>query len=60
MIASPAIDCAITDVETQMSLGLIHSALVLEFDEEVEKWDEVLALIGDRTKAIARAYVYTN
>ena len=43
-----------------MSLGLIHSALVLEFDEEVEKWDEVLALIGDRTKAIARAYVYTK
>ena len=55
-----SIDCAITDVETQMSLGLIHSALVLEFDEEVEKWDEVLALIGDRTKAIARAYVYTK
>ena len=50
--------CALKDVETQMSLGLIQTALVLEFDEEVEAWDKVLALINDRTEAIARAHVY--
>lgn len=50
--------CALKDVETQMSLGLIKTALVLEFDEEVEAWDKVLALINDRTEAIARAHVY--
>ena len=53
-----SLDCAIADVEAQMSLGLIRSALVLEFDEEVEAWDNVLALIGDRTKAIARVHLY--
>ena len=50
--------CALRDIETQMSLGLIKNALVLEFDEEVEAWDEVLAKIGDRTQAIAKAYIY--
>ena len=50
--------CALKDVETQMSLGLIQTALVLEFDEEVEAWDKVLALINDCTEAIARAHVY--
>ena len=50
--------CALADIETQISLGMIKSALVLEFDEEVEAWDKVLALIGDRTQAIARAHVY--
>jgi len=54
-----SLDCALKDIETQMSLGLIRSALVLDFDEEVEAWDKVLALINDRTEAIARAYVYT-
>ena len=50
--------CALKDIETQMSLGLIKNALVLEFDEEVEAWDEVLALINDRTQALAKAYIY--
>ena len=50
---------ALTDIETQMSLGLIKTALVLEFDEEVEAWDKVLQLIEDRTHAIARAHVYS-
>lgn len=51
--------CALRDIETQMSLGLIKNALVLEFDEEVEAWDEVLAHINDRTHAVAKAYIYT-
>lgn len=50
--------CALMDIRTQICLGQIRNALVLEFDEEVETWDEVLALIGDKTQAIARAYVY--
>ena len=52
--------CALKDIETQMSLGLIKTALVLEFDEEEESWNKVLALIGDHTQAVARAHVYIN
>ena len=52
--------CALMDIETQMSLGQIRSALVLEFDEQVEVWDQVLQLIGDRTENIARVTVYTK
>ncbi len=52
--------CALMDIETQMALGMIDSALVLEFDEEVEAWDAVLALIGDKTQAIARAHMYVR
>ncbi len=50
--------CAMTDIRSQMALGRIHSALVLEFDEQVDAWDEVLALIGERTHNVARAHVY--
>ena len=50
--------CALKDIETQMQLGLIRTALVLEFDEQVDTWDSVLAHIGDRTRALARAYIY--
>jgi 3-oxoacyl-(acyl-carrier-protein) synthase len=54
-----SLQCAITDVETQMNLGLIRNALVLEFDEQVEAWDNVLQLINDRTTNIAKAYFLT-
>ena len=54
-----SLQCAITDIEAQMSLGLIHNALVLEFDEQVEAWDNVLQLIDDSTQNIAKAYVLT-
>lgn len=50
--------CSLMDIKTQMALGQINNALILEFDEQVEAWDQVLALIGDETKAIAHAYVY--
>ncbi len=53
-----SLQCALADIESQMALGLIKNALVLEFDEQVETWDNVLALINDRTQAIARAYIY--
>ena len=50
--------CALMDIRCQMALGRIRSALVLEFDEQVEVWDEVLSLIGEKTHNIARAHVY--
>jgi len=54
-----SLQCAISDVEAQMNLGMIHNALVLEFDEQVEAWDNVLQLINDRTTNIAKAYILT-
>ena len=54
-----SLQCAINDVETQMSLGLIRNALVLEFDEQVDVWDNVLQLINDHTTNIANAYMLT-
>ena len=54
-----SLQCAISDVEAQMSLGLIRNALVLEFDEQVEAWDKVLQLIDDHTNNIAKATVLT-
>jgi len=51
--------CAMTDIRTQMSLGLIRNALVLEFDEEVEAWDKVLQHIGEKTQNIAKATIIT-
>lgn len=52
--------CTLMDVRTQMELGLIRNALVLEFDEQVEAWDQVLQHIGDRTQAVAKAYILTK
>lgn len=53
-----ALDCALNDIETQMSLGYIRSALLLRFDEEVEAWDRVLALTGERIHPCASASMY--
>ena len=53
-----SLECALADMQAQMSLGLIHNALVLEFDEQVETWDHVLSLIHDCTGDIARATIY--
>lgn len=53
-----SLDCALKDIETQMSLGLIDNALVLEFDEQEDLWDRVLANIGQATQAVARAHIY--
>lgn len=53
-----SMECAVADIEAQMNLGMIKTALVLEFDEQVDAWDEVLALIGGQTHNVARAYMY--
>lgn len=55
-----SLECALTDIETQMSLGMIKTALVLEFDEQVDAWDQVLTLVGDRTHNVARAHMYVK
>lgn len=55
-----SLDCALADICTQMSLGLINTAMVIEFDEQVDAWDAVLQQIGDRTEDIARVHIYTN
>lgn len=55
-----SLECALMDIRCQMALGRIRSALVLEFDEQVAEWDEVLALVGEQSKNIARAYIYVK
>ena len=55
-----SIDSALLDVACQMSLGRIRTALVLEFDEQVDEWDNVLANIGSQTHNIARAHIYKS
>ena len=52
--------CALIDIQTQMTLGMINNALVLEFDEQVDAWDQVLQKINDQTHDIARASIYKN
>ena len=54
-----SLECALADIRAQMALGRIKNALVLEFDEQTEQWDQVLRHIGERTCDIARAYVYS-
>ena len=48
---------AMQDVTNQMALGRIKTALILEFDEQVAEWDEVLKHIDCQTQNIARAHV---
>ena len=55
-----SLDCALMDIQCQMALGRIHSALVLEFDEQVDAWDHVLSHIGEQTHNIAKASLYVN
>ena len=49
---------AVQDVTNQMALGRIRTALILEFDESVPEWDEVLEQINSKTQNIARAHVF--
>ena len=55
-----SVACATTDITAQLSLGLIHSALLIEFDEQVDAWDAVLCHIGDKTQNIAKVTVFTT
>ncbi len=52
-------ECALADIRSQMSLGLIRNAMIIEFDEQVDAWDNVLQHIGDRTENKARVTMYT-
>lgn len=52
--------CALTDIRNLMVLGRIKNALVLEFDEKVELWDQALQHIGAQTEDRAKAYVYSR
>lgn len=58
--AQETMEAAMMDIRTQMALGMIRTALVLAFDEQVDTWDEVLQHIGQQTHAIARATIYTR
>ena len=49
---------AMMDIQTQMALRMIKSALVLQFDEQVELWDQVLTQVDEPMQAIAHAYIY--
>ena len=51
--------CALTDIRSQFALGRIKSALVLQFDEQVEQWDKALCIVGGKTSNVAIAEVYT-
>ncbi|MBR6167220.1 MAG: beta-ketoacyl-[Paludibacteraceae bacterium] len=51
---------AMNDIEAQMALGMIDSALVLRFDEEVESWNSVLAHIGEQMQPAAQVEIYVN
>ena len=48
---------AILDVSMQIQLGMLESALVIEFDEYVEKWDGMLQAISLSSKCIAKAQI---
>ena len=53
------VNAALTDIQCQMALGRIQNALVLEFDEHVPEWDEVLKNINQQTYNIAKATIYS-
>lgn len=55
-----SLECAMTDIKTQMALGRIKTALILEFDERVDEWDKALNHVSEQTQDIARAYIYTT
>lgn len=48
---------AILDVSMQIQLGMLKSALVIEFDEYVEKWDDMLQTISLASKGVAKAQI---
>ena len=50
---------AILDVTMQIQLGMLQSALVLEFDELVTGWDEMLQKISSSSYDIAKAQLIT-
>ena len=50
---------AMQDVQMQMQLGMLQSALVVAFDEKVEEWDVMLQKVSYSSQNIAKAQVIT-
>ena len=46
---------ALQDVRMQMQLGLLQSALIIEFDELVSDWNEMLEKVSSSSQNIAKA-----
>ena len=50
---------ALQDVSMQMQLGLLQSALIIEFDEHVSDWNEKLEKVSSSSQNIAKAQLIT-
>lgn len=50
---------AMQDVQMQMQLGMLQSALIIAFDEKVEEWDEMLQKVSYSSQNIAKAQIIT-
>ena len=50
---------ALQDVSMQMQLGLLQSALIIEFDELVSDWNEMLEKVSSSSQNIAKAQLIT-
>ena len=53
-----SLESALLDMKTQLELGLIQNALVLEFDTCEPKFDAMLQKVGKSSKNMAKAYIY--
>ena len=51
---------AILDITMQMQLGMIHSALLITFDEYVEEWNRVLQRVGKHSSDISEIQLFTK
>ncbi len=49
---------AILDIEMQLALGMIHSALYIDFDESVEVWNEQLEKLTSRVPDTAHLILF--
>lgn len=50
---------ALLDVNMQMQLGMLQSALIIEFDEYVSDWDDMLQKVSSPSQNIAKAQLLT-
>jgi 3-oxoacyl-(acyl-carrier-protein) synthase len=50
---------ALLDVNMQMQLGMLQSALIIEFDEYVSDWDDMLQKVSSPSQNLAKAQLLT-
>jgi hypothetical protein len=50
---------ALLDVSMQMQLGMLQSALIIEFDEYVSDWDDMLQKVSSPSQNLAKAQLLT-